>query len=181
MVWRATDVRSNRIIFLFSAPGFLSFLYFRFLFLPGFSSLTPQSWSLPPPLSRWFLFYLSQCSCPLLIFSSMFFLSPHPPLFPLCPSPSPSFHTMCPLHFANISALPAALSPPSSLSPPVSRPPMLPPTSPPHTLSLCLMEVEPFLGMPRRRPFSFCPCCSPEGNVTPAASADGCGGLPWQP
>ncbi|XP_026222438.1 protein-methionine sulfoxide oxidase mical3a isoform X2 [Anabas testudineus] len=23
--------------------------------------------------------------------------------------------------------------------------------------------VEPFVGMPRRRPFSFCPCCSPEG------------------
>ncbi|KAM6926679.1 protein-methionine sulfoxide oxidase mical3a isoform 13-T13 [Lycodopsis pacificus] len=27
--------------------------------------------------------------------------------------------------------------------------------------------VEPFVGMPRRRPVSFCPCWSPEGNVTP--------------
>ncbi|XP_044212328.1 protein-methionine sulfoxide oxidase mical3a isoform X3 [Thunnus albacares] len=26
--------------------------------------------------------------------------------------------------------------------------------------------VEPFVGMPRRRPLSLCPCCSPEGNVT---------------
>ncbi|XP_037623021.1 protein-methionine sulfoxide oxidase mical3a isoform X2 [Sebastes umbrosus] len=29
------------------------------------------------------------------------------------------------------------------------------------------LGVEPFVGMPRRRPLSFCPCCSPEGNVTP--------------
>ncbi|XP_041795727.1 protein-methionine sulfoxide oxidase mical3a isoform X7 [Chelmon rostratus] len=28
------------------------------------------------------------------------------------------------------------------------------------------LGVEPFVGMPRRRPLSFCPCCSPEGNVT---------------
>uniref|UniRef100_A0A673WIC0 F-actin monooxygenase n=1 Tax=Salmo trutta TaxID=8032 RepID=A0A673WIC0_SALTR len=26
-------------------------------------------------------------------------------------------------------------------------------------------SVEPFVGTPRRRPISFCPCCSPEGNV----------------
>lgn len=31
--------------------------------------------------------------------------------------------------------------------------------------SVCV-EVEPFVGMPRRRPLSLCPCCSPEGNVT---------------
>lgn len=36
----------------------------------------------------------------------------------------------------------------------------------PQTLSLCLVEVEPFVTVPRRRPLSFCPCCSPEGNVT---------------
>ncbi|XP_067445268.1 protein-methionine sulfoxide oxidase mical3a isoform X27 [Thunnus thynnus] len=28
------------------------------------------------------------------------------------------------------------------------------------------LGVEPFVGMPRRRPLSLCPCCSPEGNVT---------------
>lgn len=29
----------------------------------------------------------------------------------------------------------------------------------------CLLEVEPYVGTPRWRPLSFCPCCSPEGNV----------------
>lgn len=60
---------------------------FSFLFLPLFSSLTPYSWSLPPPLSRWFVLSLSQCSCPLLIFTSMFSLPHHIPL-----SPPPPFH-----------------------------------------------------------------------------------------
>lgn len=35
-----------------------------------------------------------------------------------------------------------------------------------HIISLCLVEVEPFVGMPRRRPLSLCPCWSPEGNTT---------------
>lgn len=40
------------------------------------------------------------------------------------------------------------------------------PTSLPHIISLCLVEVEPIVEMPRRRPLSLCPCCSPEGNIT---------------
>lgn len=105
IIWRIRMQRqTGGLFFLLRASGFLSFLYFFPIFIP-FSFLTPQSWSLPPPLSRWFVFYLSQRSCPLLIFSSMFFLSP-----PL-PSPSRPSHTLCPLLFyPNISVLPAALS-----------------------------------------------------------------------
>ncbi|XP_077425487.1 protein-methionine sulfoxide oxidase mical3a isoform X21 [Vanacampus margaritifer] len=33
----------------------------------------------------------------------------------------------------------------------------------PRSLSPCLVEVEPFVGMHRRRPLPFCLCCSPEG------------------
>ncbi|XP_061631239.1 protein-methionine sulfoxide oxidase mical3a isoform X2 [Phyllopteryx taeniolatus] len=33
----------------------------------------------------------------------------------------------------------------------------------PRSLSPCLVEVEPYVGMHRRRPLPFCLCCSPEG------------------
>lgn len=134
---------------------------FSFLFLPLFSSLTPYSWSLPPPLSRWFVLSLSQCSCPPLIFTSLFSLPHHIPLSPTPPLP-PTLCVLSSFSLCNISALPPFII--SALS--LSLPPADPPTSPPHTLSLCHVEVEPFVGIPRRRPLSFCLCCSPEGNVT---------------
>ncbi|KAL4625088.1 protein-methionine sulfoxide oxidase mical3a-like [Arapaima gigas] len=41
--------------------------------------------------------------------------------------------------------------------------------------------VEPSLGAPRRRPVSFCHCCSSEGNVAPSRLPLATAGLPWQP
>lgn len=62
-------------------------LLFLFSIFILFSPFTPRSWSLPPPLSRWFVFSLSQCSCPPLIFSPQccfslifFFSTPSHPL-----------------------------------------------------------------------------------------------------
>lgn len=99
-------------------------------------------------------------------FSPQFSFSLITPLFALL-APF-STHALCPLLFLSlcyVSALPPTLSLPLSLS--LAHPcarlhhslMLFPP--------LCLVEVEPFVGMPRRRPLSFCPCCSPEGNVTP--------------
>lgn len=127
--------------FPFLCSRFSVFCYFRFLFLLlfFFSSLAPQSWSLPPPLPRWFVFSLSQCCCPLLIFSSMFFLPHHDPLSPasplsLCPhTPCASYSFSLSLSLCNVST-PPALFPPFFLS----FPPMHPSTSLFHTLSLCL-------------------------------------------
>lgn len=86
------------------------------------------------------------CSHSFRFFSSLFFLPHLPPI-------SPSL-----LHFLSrfmSSTLFFCLS-------------LLPPLPPPHSLALfpyVVEVVEPFVGTPRRRPISFCPCCSPEGNV----------------
>lgn len=106
----------------------------------------------PSLLNRWFVFSLSRCSCPLLIFSLMFSLPHHAPF-----SSSSPFFLFCPLSL-NTPTIPPALFRPFSLCRPSSFLPLTPP--------LCLVKVEAFVWMPRRRPLSLCPCCSPEGNVT---------------
>ncbi|XP_045544284.1 protein-methionine sulfoxide oxidase mical3a isoform X22 [Salmo salar] len=84
------------------------------------------------------------CSHSFRFFSSLFFLPHLPPI-------SPSL-----LHFLSrfmSSTLFFCLS-------------LLPPLPPPHSLALfpyVVEVVEPFVGTPRRRPISFCPCCSSEG------------------
>ncbi len=39
------------------------------------------------------------------------------------------------------------------------------------TFLSCVVEVEPYVGTPRRRALYFCPCCAPEGNVNPVMFA----------
>lgn len=112
------EMKQDDFFFPFCPPSFLSALVSVTYFYPFSSRLTPHSWSLPPPLSRWFVLSLSQCSCPLLIFSSMFFLPHHAPLSP--PHPSALHpHLLYFLYYfslCNISAIPPALFQPFSLS-----------------------------------------------------------------
>lgn len=42
-------------------------------------------------------------------------------------------------------------------------------SSPSFFLLVSSVLVKPFLGSPRRRPVYLCPCCSSEGNTTPAS------------
>lgn len=113
--------------------------YFPFLFSTSFfTSLTPHSLALWAHFS-WCVLFLSQCTD----FSSVFHLPHHAPLF--VPHPSSSL--------SNMSTTPAALS---RVVAPIA----------PTPFPLCLVKVESLVWMPRRRPLSFCPCCSPEGNVT---------------
>lgn len=51
----------------------------------------------------------------------------------------------------------------------------------PGTLPLYHMEVETFAWIQSRRPLSFCPCWSPEGNITLPPLLAVVPGLPWQP
>lgn len=37
----------------------------------------------------------------------------------------------------------------------------------------CVVEVEPYVGTPRRRALYLCPCCAPKGNVIPVMFAAG--------
>lgn len=41
------------------------------------------------------------------------------------------------------------------------------------TFLSCVVEVEPYVGTPRRRALYLCPCCAPEGNVNPVMFAAG--------
>lgn len=67
----------------------------------------------------------------------------------------------------------------STLSPPISLYHLY--SSLPRTLPLYLMEVETFARIQSRRPLSFCPCWSPEGNITLPPLLPVVPRLPWQP
>lgn len=147
-------------------PAFLSLfstpLYF---YAPSLLSLKPHS-SLSTsvsPAARISRPPFGTLSARFLIFSSPFLSSlPSPPHLPLSTSPL-SLRVL--LHTLSVSVVPLLLCLLSFA--------LLPPPR--------AAEVEPNLGTPRRRPLSFCPCCSPEGNVTsplppPLAAA----GLPRQ-
>lgn len=154
-IWRTTDARSNRtIVFPFCALGFLSSLVSVSYFYSFFHhSHRTADFS--------HLLSLGDLSSPYHNAPALLWFSPRCSFFPITPL-FPCLALLCSFSLCNVSTLPPALYPPFFLS----FPPMHPSTSLPHTLSLCLVEVEPFVGMPRRRPLSLCPCCSPEGNVT---------------
>lgn len=95
IMWRTTLARSNRIIFSSYALDFP--LLFSVLILSHIFHFSHHTADLfPPPLSRWFVCSLSQCSCPLLIFLfDIFFLTSNLS-FPFL------LHPLCPLLFASV-------------------------------------------------------------------------------
>lgn len=107
-------------------------------------------------LSCWHSFFYSlslsvstlHCSfefLPIVLLLFWFFFSPHCSFSFMSPFPLPHlrFSFLCPLLLCHL-------------------PPFFFTSSTPL---FCLLEVEPYVGTPRWRPLSFCPCCSPEGNV----------------